>query len=107
MQLNYQKTEQTSVDGEQVALSKNGHYAIYVVPRNEREYPGEPLSRYEIVNLATLAMEARVSHMGIALRIMSEFDKNMEAIVTGDISFDDNDDTVGIPFEVESRNRVN
>lgn len=108
MQLNYQKTGQTSVDGEQMALSKNGHYAIYVVPRNEREYPGEPLSRYEIVNLATLAMEARVSHIGIALRIMAEFDRNMEDIFTGEISFDDTEDgTVGIPFEVDSRTRVN
>lgn len=107
MQLNYQKTGQTTVDGEQVALSTNGHYAIYVVPRNEREYPGEPLSRYEIVNLATLAMEARVSHMGIAIRIMSEFDKNMESIVTGEVSFDEDEDTVGIPFEIDSRNRVN
>lgn len=103
MQLNYTKAPEQTVDGEQVAMSTNGHYAIYVVNRVEREYPQEALPRYEIVNLSTLAMEGRVSNLALAIRVMQEFDARLEQVLTGE----DEEEVIGTPFEMDSKVSLN
>lgn len=71
-------------DEGQIAISSNGHYALYSVERVEREMPDASIRRYEIVNLATLGVEARVANFVMAVEILNEFDRRIEALVNGE-----------------------
>jgi len=91
-------------DNDKLAISDNAHYAIYVVERHERELPDRSIPRYEIVNLATLAVEARVANFTMAIEVMEEFDRRLEGVVNGKDS-----DTLeeGIEYGVSSPSQIN
>lgn len=76
-----QKNYRPDEDGK-VSVSKNAHYAVYVVEREEAEYPNERIKRYEVVNLSTLAVEGRLGNLHMAVLVMDEFDTRMENLIT-------------------------
>lgn len=84
----YVKTFSPDDDG-QIAISDNGHYAVYVVSREEREYPGREINRYEVVNLSTLAVESRISNLHMALIVMDQFDSRIEQVMTTGVIYDE------------------
>lgn len=94
MIFNYKATGITAPDEEQVALSSNGHYAIYVQEREEEDFPGSVMPRYEIVNLSTLAVEGRVHNLYMALHIMEEYDRRLEDVCVNGLP---QEEVVGTP----------
>lgn len=94
--MTYKLSFEPNKDG-QVSISNNGHYAIYVRDREEMEFPNEKITRYEIVNLGTLAVEGRVANLQMAYLVMNEFDRRLEELMTQGV---DEDEVQGVPMEM-------